>query len=171
MERRSLPTTYQHDGKRLVGYAAVWNAPTTIREAGRTFVEIVRKGAFSRALRQTPDILCCFNHDMNRLLGRTASGTLTVSEDDHGLKFEVLLPDTDTGNEVRELASRGDLSGASFAFTVRKDNWADGTRELQDVDLFECGPVVTPAYEATVVGLRSNRRRYEAKLKLMERKS
>jgi len=171
MERRSLPTTYQHDGKRLVGWAAVWDAPTTITERGRTFTEIVRRGAFTRALRQTPDILCCFNHDLNRLLGRTASRTLTVTEDDYGLRFEVLLPDTDTGNEVRELAARGDLCGASFAFTVRKDNWLEGTRELQDVDIYELGPVVTPAYSATTVGLRSNRRLYEAKLKLMERKS
>jgi hypothetical protein len=169
MERRSLPTTYQHDGNRLVGYAAVWDAPTTITERGKTFTEIVRRGAFTRALRSTPDILCCFNHDVNRLLGRTASRTLTVTEDDHGLKFEVLLPDTPTGEEVRQLAARNDLTGASFAFTVRKDAWADGTREIQDVDLYELGPVVAPAYGATNIGLRSKTRLYAAQMKLMER--
>lgn len=171
MERRSLPTTYQSDDRRLWGYAAVWDSPTTIQERGRTFTEVVKRGAFTRALRNTPDVLCCFNHDTNQLLGRTSSGTMSLKEDDQGLFFEVLLPDTDTGNEVKELARRGDLCGASFAFTVPKggDKWTDSTRELVDVDLFECGPVVTPAYGTTNVGLRSRRNLYVAKLKLMER--
>lgn len=170
MERRSQATTYKSEGKRLVGYAAVWDAPTTIAEEGRTFTEVVRRGAFSRALKGSPDIVCCYNHDANRLLGRTTAKTLEIAEDEHGLRFEVELPDTPTGNEVRELASRGDLQGASFAFSVRNDVWIKGTRELRDVDLYELGPVVTPAYSATAVGLRSNKRLYVAKLKLMERK-
>ena len=169
MELRSLPASYQSDGRTLSGYAAVWDTPTVINESGRTYSEVVRRGAFTRSLKESPDVLCCFNHDLSRLLGRTSSGTMTLSEDGHGLRFSVELPETETGREVRELAQRGDLRGASFAFTVRAEKWATRQdRELIDVNLYECGPVITPAYPITTIGLRSNAKWYKAKLKLLE---
>lgn len=170
MERRSQATSYRSEGRNLIGYAAVWDAPTLIREGGRTFTELVRRSAFARSLKAGGDVLCCFNHSPHHLLGRTSSGTLKVTADDTGLRFDVELPDTITGNEVRELASRGDLRGASFAFSVPQggDKWSGSTRELVDVTLVECGPVVAPAYQATSVGLRSAWNWYHAKLRLIE---
>lgn len=170
-ERRSITArATTQDGNKLVGYAAVWDSPTTIREGGKTFTEVVRRGAFKEAIRLNTDVVCCFNHDPNRLLGRTASGTLTIREDETGLRFECDLPDTSTGNEVRTLAERGDITGASFAFQVRKDKWDGSTRELLDCKLFDVSPVTTPAYPDTngTVGVRSNMGMAKAKLLLAE---
>lgn len=169
MERRSVSSRYSSEGRKLIGYAAVWDSPTEIREAGRTFTEVVRRSAFTRTLDGSGDVLCCFNHDPAKLLGRTASGTLTVTPDEHGLRFEVELPDTATGNEVRTLVERGDLTGASFTFSVRSDKWNGSTRELIDVDLFELGPVAMPAYQQTEIALRSRANWYRKKLELYER--
>lgn len=147
------------DGKTLTGYAAVWDSPTEICEWGFRFTEVVRKGAFARTLGSGADVLCSLNHDpAEHLLGRSSSGTAKFAEDDTGLRFEVLLPETEAGREVRELARRGDLVGASFLFGCGSggDRWTSPTyRELVDVDLFEAGPVVTPAYAATSLALRS----------------
>lgn len=148
------------DGKTLTGYAAVWDAPTEISEYGFRFTEVVRRGAFARALAAAgADVLCAVNHDpLEHLLGRSASGTATFAEDDHGLTFAVSLPDTEAGREARELARRGDLVGASFMFSVPPggDRWVNPSfRELLDVDLYEAGPVVTPAYAATSLALRA----------------
>jgi len=58
---------------------------------------------------------------------------------------------------------RGDISGCSFSFTIKKEEWTEtkkgGTivrrRQIQDVDLFDVGPVTYPAYEGTDIIARS----------------
>ena len=171
MEKRSIFGRIDGDGNRLHGYAAVWDSPTNITEGGRSFIEVVRRGAFSRALASGGDIIATFNHNVDRLLGRTSSGTLRLSEDDHGLRFEIDLPQS--AADLKELASRGDLNGASFTFAPRKGGevWDKGTRELRDVFLYELGPVVMPAYPATSVGLRDDAHRLRLmRLELLSRK-
>lgn len=146
------------DGNTLGGYAAVFDQPAEIAEWGFRFTEVVKPGAFKRTLAAGGDVLCCLNHNAGALLGRTASGTATFREDAVGLRFEVTLPDTPTGNEVRGLVKRGDLAGASFSFSVPGggERWpSPNFRELLDIDLYEGGPVVTPAYTTTSLDLRS----------------
>jgi uncharacterized protein len=166
-EKRSITTTYNSEGNRLWGYAAVWDSPTEIRSATSSFTEVIRKGAFTRSLGTNKDIISTYNHDVNQLLGRTSNNTLTILEDDYGLRFEVLLPDSPTGNEVRALALRGDLSGASFTFVpfANGSRMKDGVRELVDIEVLELGPVVMPAYEATSVGMRSKNYKYQLELR------
>lgn len=166
MEKRTISTQYQQTDGKLWGYAAVWDSPTQIREGGKSFTEVIKRSAFGNISR---DVIATYNHDPSKLLGRTSSGTLRLSTDDHGLRFELDLPDTETGREVRALTSRGDLAGASFTFSVRKDAWpSKTTRELIDVDLIELGPVTMPAYASTTVGLRSSAKDWYAyRLRLM----
>ena len=52
-----------------------------------------------------------FNHERGALLGRTCSGTLRLSEDGTGLRYEIDLPDTTVGRDVAALLERGDLTG------------------------------------------------------------
>jgi HK97 family phage prohead protease len=163
MLSRSIEThEYKTEGNTLVGYGSVFGAEYPVTEPVdgrvRSFTEVVKKGAFARSLQTPGDVLCCFNHSPFHLLGRTSSGTLKVSEDDHGLRFSVELPDTQTGHEVKTLASRGDLAGASFYFGLPADGftWSGNTRSLHDLRLYEVGPVVVPASRATQVQMRSN---------------
>jgi hypothetical protein len=55
-------------------------------------------------------------HESANLLGRFSTGTLQVSADDHGLHYEIDLPDTTLGTDVAELLRRGDISGSSLGF-------------------------------------------------------
>lgn len=172
-ETRTLHANYQHDGNKLVGYCAVWDSPAVITEGKRTFTEIVRRGAFRKAIETKGDVIATFNHDVNRLLGRVSSGTLRLHEDDHGLRFEVDLPQH--ADDIKELVQRGDLKGGSFTFSVRPngERWDGSNRELFDLYLHEVAPVVVmPAYPATSVGVRSTTTNfYRQKLRLYERKS
>lgn len=177
-EQRDIRPEYNVTENKLWGYAALFNTPTQITEYGKRFTEVVKPGAFARSLKENRDTICTFNHDVNTLLGRTSSGTLQLREDEKGLYFEVQLSDKiESHREVAELAKRGDLQGASFTFTVPKngEKRTGETRELHDVNVWELGPVVIPAYKQTFVGMRSeeqdtetNLNEYKMKLMLLE---
>ncbi|MDY3558117.1 HK97 family phage prohead protease [Gemmata sp. JC673] len=142
-------------GKKLRGLIA-YNAPTQIFERGKRFTEVIRPGAFRRSLASGRDVLSTFNHDVNRLLGRTSSGTLALTDTPEGLRFEVALPES--AADVRELLLRGDLRGSSFfAFPHRDggEKWTGDLRELTSLELVELGPVVNPAYVTSTAEYRS----------------
>jgi HK97 family phage prohead protease len=159
----SIEVRLAGDGKTLKGYAAVFNKQSTDDSLG--FREVCRKGMFARSIRSKADVRCLHNHRSELLLGRTKSGTLRCSEDSTGLDFECDLPNTSTGNDVRELCRRGDLSEMSFGFVAQEQDWEDGedersgrpcvVRNLLDVDLLDVSPVTYPAYGGTSVHVRS----------------
>ena len=66
------------------------------------------------------------DHDAKRVLARTRSGNLRLTEDSQGLEFEISVPDTTFGADVLELAERGDLGGMSFGFVVQGRRTMDG---------------------------------------------
>lgn len=145
------------EGRRPIisGYAAVFNSPS--HDLGG-FKEIVRPGAFSRSIASGANVRAYHNHDMNLLLGTTQSGTLRLSENQRGLKYEIDVPDTTYGEDLLKLVKRGDIRGSSFKFSNPKDQWNNqGTkRELIDVDLLDVSTVDNPAYEAAeIVSVRS----------------
>jgi HK97 family phage prohead protease len=158
-------------GLRLEGYAALFDVPSQALHAehddrndsyGMEFIEIIRRGAFTRALAASQDVRCLWNHEAEAPLGRTASGTLTLREDETGLYFSCLLPDTSLGRDVVELVRRGDVNQASFAFRAVTDRWSGSgstgyVRELLDCDLFDVSAVTYPAYQQTSVAVRSVR--------------
>jgi HK97 family phage major capsid protein/HK97 family phage prohead protease len=148
------------DGKRITGYAAVFNQ---LSEDLGGFRELVLPGAFSRCLGSSPDVRCLFNHDRNVVLGRTKAGTLRLSADANGLRFDCDLPDTQAGRDLRESIGRRDIDQCSFAFNAVGEKWreqsgADGkpetVRELTDVELFDVSPVTYAAYPQTSVSAR-----------------
>jgi len=144
------------DKKIIRGYAAVFNSMTSI---GGWFDEEIAPGAFDRALKEKQDVRCLLNHNPDLLLGRTKSKTLTLGVDDHGLWYEDELPDTTTGNDAHKMIDRGDMSGSSFGFIIRAQEWIDKEGEdekriIKDVDLFDVSPVTFPAYEDTDVAVR-----------------
>jgi HK97 family phage prohead protease len=145
------------DGKatRVGGYAAKFDSESV--DLGG-FVERIAQGAFSGSMDK--DIRALWNHDTNHVLGRRSAGTLRLVEDTVGLAFELDLPDTQAGRDVAVSIERRDVTGMSFGFAVRKDQWAKigdkrWLRTLLDVDLMEISPTGFPAYQSTEVGMRS----------------
>lgn len=149
VERRATGDTVT-----VVGYAAVFNSTTDFGY----FREVIAPGAFTETLK-TADVRAYFDHDRGRVLGRKSAGTLRLHEDSRGLAVEIDLPDTTDGRDVRTLIERGDVSGMSFGFIVRKQQWdetvAPPLRMIQQVDLLEVSIVSEPAYADTSIALRS----------------
>jgi len=145
------------DNGRLTGYAAVFNSRSV--DLGG-FVEVIRPGAFARSLREFPDVLALVEHDTNRVLARTTNSTLTIAEDERGLRFDLEPADTTYGRDIVELVRRGDVYGASFRFRVFPGGASLDTsttpaiRTLTSVQLSEVSIVVNPAYPATDVNVR-----------------
>lgn len=155
--RRSLASeiTGTGAGGKLLRGLIPYNSPARIYERGKAFTEVIRPGAFARTLADGRDVISTFNHDVNRLLGRSSSGTLRLIDTPEGLRYEVDLPDSAV--DVRELLGRGDLKGSSFmAFPhTGGDKWTRDLRELVSLHLVELGPVVSPAYPTSGAELRS----------------
>jgi HK97 family phage prohead protease len=140
------------DGMRLEGYAALFNSRS---ENLGGFTETIAPGAFRASLKARNDVKLLWNHNTDIVLGSTRAGTLTLTEDDRGLRVSALLPNNTAGRDARESISRGDVTGFSFGFSMPArggDEWnAEGTeRVLKVVRLFEVSVgVAFPAYTGT----------------------
>lgn len=155
------PVQVRADGesRTLDGYAAVFNRETVI---GDFFREVIEPGAFAAAMKGG-DVRGLFNHSPDWVLGRTTAGTMRLTEDETGLRYEI-VHNPDDPDHVRAMAkiARGDVTGSSFGFTVKRDSWTRPTktgelplRTIHEVDwLRDVGPVTFPAYEETSVQAR-----------------
>lgn len=153
-----LPAEVRADddgGITVEGYAAVFNQPADI---GGMWIEQVAPGAFTDAIGRD-DVVFLINHD-GLPLARTRSGTLELSQDDHGLKMRTVLDPEDP--DVRAIAGkmkRGDLDKMSFGFWPEVEEWDDTEeiplRTIKQARLYDVSIVTTPAYDGTEIGLRS----------------
>ena len=168
IERRTFlsdaTVEYREGDKKPVisGYAAVFNVES--RNLGG-FVETIHPNAFDKVLAENPDVIGVFNHDRNLLLGRTGNGTMRLSKDAYGLRYEITPNEsTSIGHDVVEWVKDRTVVGSSFAFAVRRgggsygDSWSTDAqrgirkREVRDIGLLEdVGPVVRPAYDSSSV--------------------
>jgi uncharacterized protein len=153
------------------GYASVfWDGTPGTQYFIAGYHERIDRNAFARALREKHDTVALFDHRKDVLLGRVSSGTLQLSVDKRGLKYQIRLPDTTGGRDVAELIRRGDVRGSSFAFTPLKSEWKDeqrtAVRIITDLYLHDVSAVVHPAYQAADVSLDARadalRRRLQA---------
>lgn len=151
--RRAAPAGIRPVG----GYAATFNEPA---EIGGLFIEVLAPGCFTSALERGDDVLAVFNHDNDRILGRTSNGTLRLSQDAKGLSWTADPPDTVWARDLLVSIGRGDVSECSFAFIPIKETWKDNidlpTRIVEDLQLFDVSAVSRPAYIGTSLGLRGS---------------
>lgn len=142
-------------GIKVSGYAAVFDQEADI---GGWFREVIAPGAFREAIGRD-DVVFLINHD-GLPLARTRSGTLTLTEDEHGLRVETVLDPNDPDVQaIVPKMKRGDLDKMSFGFIPTKVTW-DETEEpylrtIEKAELFDVSIVTSPAYEGTEIGLRS----------------
>lgn len=108
------------------------------------------------------DVVGLFDH-AGQPISRTTNDTLKLAVADRGLAYSMDPPDTTLGRDITTLVRRGDLFGASFAFSIAKggDTWepqADGTmlRTVTQVsDLYDVSIVTRGAYPQATAALRS----------------
>lgn len=165
VEKRNLTTNSveireDDEGKRtLTGYAIKWEMKSVMM-GWRRFREQFKRGAFTESL-TNEDQLALWSHDTSKVLGRTKNGTLRLFEDEIGLRFELDLLDTTSGDDAYKTIKRGDVDGVSFGFSMLKQEWDEADpdnviRTITKAKLLEISPVAFPAYPDSEVSARSS---------------
>lgn len=149
-------------GKVITGRPIVYNSRTDIG----FFDEIIESGALDNA--DLTDVRFLVNHDISRIpLARSrrnnGNSTMLLTVDAEGMGIRVDL-DTENNTEARALYSaveRGDISGMSFKFGVRDEEWDNlesehPTRRIKSIStVVEVSAVTFPAYNSTTINARS----------------
>lgn len=141
------------DSRSVSGYAVVFNSES--RDLG--FFETIAPGAVTEDTILRSDVFATLNHSEDKVLGRCrfGQGSLELSVDERGVHYRYDAPNNDLGNSVLEYIDRGDLTDASFAFTISDEpdaqRWEkrDGKiyRTIYKIDqLFDISNVWTGAY-------------------------
>ena len=150
--------------RKIVGYAAKFNS---LSEEMWGFREQIAPGAFTEALKKS-DVRALFNHDPNYVLGRQSAGTVSLTEDDVGLHYEIDPPDTQWARDIVSSIERGDIAESSFAFSMAGgvEEWDDtatpAIRTIRSVgNLYDVSPVTYPAYPEATTGVRSHKEIFE----------
>jgi uncharacterized protein len=131
----------------VVGYALKFNSLS--RTIG-WFREKIDRGALENA--DMNDVVALFNHNIDMVLARTISKTLTLEVDDAGLRYSFSPPNTTAGRDLVESLKRGDVQHSSFSFSISEDKWEEDEEgnEIRTVlkikRLYDVSPVVNPAY-------------------------
>lgn len=158
MEYRRFTNTIENrdkESRSVSGYASVFNSES--RDLG--FFETIAPGAITEDTIKDSDVFATLNHDPDKVLARSnhGVGSLELFVDERGLHYRYDAPHTDLGDSVLEHIDRGDLTDASFAFTIADDpdaqKWEkrDGNiyRTIYKIDrLYDISNVWTGAYAA-----------------------
>ncbi|NRY59854.1 HK97 family phage prohead protease [Clostridium beijerinckii] len=156
------------------GYIAKFDSPTELFEG---FYEKIDRGAFDNTLKDSHNIFLLYHHQWDKPLASTQTGTLTLSVDNVGLRFNATINDNlSYGKDAVELIRQGLIQGCSFGFScVRESNEYNSTddsimRTLLDVELYEGSILCIPQYEDTSVYARCKEIAEEERNKLQQQK-
>lgn len=142
----------------------VVNKPTQKSEVlhdknGKPFVEMLLPNVFADAIEQAENIRLLLNHDTNKVLADTKTGTLKIVEEDGEVKMQAELVETTDGKDAYELVKKQLSGGLSFGFQTLEDEWkqVDGIyqRTIKKMILNEISIVSNPAYKQSSVEARS----------------
>lgn len=162
--------TADMENRSITGYGIVFNSdsmpmPFWDDRTGKIYEVVEQITPDSLKGSDMRDVISAFNHDFNMVMGRTTSGTMKITTDKRGVKYQVNAPKTSYADNVLELLRRGDVRGSSFVFTM---DWDEGYEMNQRDDgtivaipkkikrVYEMGVVVNPAYPETTAENRSN---------------
>lgn len=149
-------------GHVITGRPIVYNSRTDLG----WFDEIIETGALDNT--DLTDVRFLVNHNtegipLARSRRNNGNSTMLLTVDFEGMGIRVDL-DTENNSEARALYSaveRGDISGMSFLFGIRGEEWDDldsehPTRRIKDIStVVEVSAVTFPAYDATEINARS----------------
>lgn len=153
-----------YDNSRHVeGYAVVFESQS--EDLG--FFETIDRGAITQELVDNSDVFALLNHDDEKVLARSKNGvgSLKLTVDERGLKYEFDAAETQLGNDLLEYLKRGEINTSSFAFaldyndpeaeTWTRKNGANYRTIHKIAYLHDVSPVWNAAYSATSVSQRS----------------
>lgn len=126
------------------------------KRSGKWFKEIMKRGVFQRAIDKAKEIPLLFEHDWNKKLADTRNNTLTLKEDNIGLKFEAIIED----RSVYEQVKAGVINSCSFGFRALEEsiepiNSRLEKRTVSGIELLEVSLVKNPAYVGSLAEVRA----------------
>lgn len=147
----------------ISGYAMVFNSLSKLLY-GRFYEKILPEAM--NGVVEKSDVLALLDHDRSRgVLARSMfnDGTLTLSIDDKGLRYEFTPPKTALAEEVKEYLRRKDIQGSSFWFSLDEDGdkWEKTTDDkyirtiTKFSEIYDVSLVFSPAYPETTAAIRS----------------
>ncbi len=158
--------------KIISGYFIVFNSETELYEG--CFEEIAPESFDNVDL---SDVRALIDHETSKVLGRTKSGTLTLSVDAKGVYGEIKVNEQDTAaTNLYSRVQRGDVDQCSFGFNILDEAMEtrdDGSYKftIKAIELFEVSVVTFPAYADTAVEARSKQIENMEKRELLAKKS
>lgn len=143
------------NGPIITGYGIVFNSDS---ENLGGFIEQVDPRAVTKTLSES-DIRGMAEHDSRYLLGRVKAGTMRLSTDSRGVRYEIdVNPNDPIAMGIYARVQRGDLDGSSFCFETLQESWdweaVPARRRLLEINLLEMGPVTFPAYSESTAQSR-----------------
>lgn len=178
----------QEESGIVEGYATTFNAPYILCESefmGQKLriIEQVDRNAFKDC--DLSDVIMQYDHQ-GRVYARTSNGTLSLADDDHGMKITANLGGTTEGRKLYEEIKGGYTNKMSFGFTIDDEECLersadDGYTELVYTikrigKLYDVSAVSLPANDGTEISARNRfsteveKRMAEAKEKEAEQK-
>jgi len=136
----------------IVGKAVTYGKQAPNDRLGKGVTEMVAPGAFADCLRTSPDVKCLVNHNSDRILGRTKSGTLTLTDGPDALRFRCQLDkNSQAHRDLYAAVQRGDLNECSFAFICHDEAYQPGAngqqvRVVKKAELLDVSIVTYPFY-------------------------
>lgn len=148
-------------GNVITGYASVTEAPYVMYDFFGPYTEIVSRGAFEATLATSPLVEFTINHGAGGgiPMAHTRNGTLLLSEDETGLRFEATVDPARADVATVLLAlERQDLAEASFKFRIDSGQWSPDYEEFRinavDLDRGDVSAVNFGANPAASSGVR-----------------
>lgn len=139
------------------GVASVVGVPYSVRDMFGEFEETIRKGAYTKTLKEKSDVRFLVNH-AGLPVARTKSNTLKLSATPD---LRALAPDLDQANptvqEIKSVVDRGDADQMSIGMRVHRQEWNEDytVREIIEAELFDVSLVTFPASPTTTASMRS----------------
>lgn len=145
------------EGRTVSGYAARFNVLSKpIPGWEGSFREQILPGAFD----SRGDVSLFWMHDFSQPVANTKSGTLVVTVDEIGLRYEATLGETAPDTHRLDLIKRKVVNEMSFGFRVPKggDSWNTdrSVRTLKRIELREISLVEVGAYPGTSAEARNH---------------
>ena len=154
------------ESRTIEGYAIVFGVRSQLLfDWYDRYYEVIEPGAIDEARLREMDIKMTIFHDREMLIARSnkGTGTLKLTVDEIGVKYEFDAPRTPAGETALELVKRGDLAGSSFTYwsdessSVHYDMTEDDilVRHVDRIDkVYEMTIASDPAYVETSVTAR-----------------
>ena len=146
---------------RIQGRPIVFGSQTDI---GGWFGEVIEQGALDEA--DLSDVRFCKNHDTSNVYARFKRGkdnntmNLAISRDGLDIDAGLDVKGNPLAATLYSEVKRGDISGMSFMFSVKEEEWKNLDTDYPIRHITKIGSVVEvsavtfPAYEATQISAR-----------------